>query len=412
MTNPLRDSKLYLAVKAGLPLIHVVTDDLPHLQEDLAAACDVHTSQIRPIPSADTLKPQPKGIKMAPSTKTVYWASNQVAHSTMEKFEAHGQTVILVGLISPHAQENMAFDAGQVPFNEARFDADISSVHLSAGYDPDTLHRTLAGLTTMEAIRVVKLTAARHDEVSDMTVKETRQWLYGMQKGLSQLSTDLPTYQPPHELDLWLADNGDYFVNPKTSARLVPRGLLFDGPPGTGKTTAAKFLAREMSVPLYRLDLTSALDKYIGVSEQRVAEALSQADRDSPCVLLIDEAEKIFTYGDDDAVPARIMSQLLWWLQEHKSRVLAVMTTNDRSKLPPELYREGRIDAVVKLGYLNHEQGLDLAQRVLLSFGPPGAALKAAHSTALKEVVGALTNMTPASVTEAVLRLVKTRKWA
>ena len=42
-----------------------------------------------------------------------------------------------------------------------------------------------------------------------------------------------------------------------------------------------------------------------------------------------------------------MMSQLLWWLAEHRSRVLAIMTTNNAKALPKELYREGRMDKVM-----------------------------------------------------------------
>ena len=42
-----------------------------------------------------------------------------------------------------------------------------------------------------------------------------------------------------------------------------------------------------------------------------------------------------------------MLQQLLWWLQEHRSRVFTIMTCNHKSKLPPELYRPGRIDKVL-----------------------------------------------------------------
>lgn len=62
------------------------------------------------------------------------------------------------------------------------------------------------------------------------------------------------------------------------------------------------------------------------------------------CVLLVDEIEKIFGNSDDSGVSGRLLSALLWWLQERTSRILVVMTTNDESVIPVELYRPGRID--------------------------------------------------------------------
>jgi SpoVK/Ycf46/Vps4 family AAA+-type ATPase len=64
------------------------------------------------------------------------------------------------------------------------------------------------------------------------------------------------------------------------------------------------------------------------------------------------------------------LGQLLWWLQEHTSRVLTVMTTNDRTILPPELIRSGRIDKDIYMGCLKVTEGLDFAERVLAEFIP------------------------------------------
>lgn len=69
----------------------------------------------------------------------------------------------------------------------------------------------------------------------------------------------------------------------------------------------------------------------------------------APCVVLIDEVEKVFQSGEDGGVTSRILSQLLWWLAEHRTRVLTVMTTNDYAAIPPELYRPGRLDKVMFL---------------------------------------------------------------
>jgi len=44
-----------------------------------------------------------------------------------------------------------------------------------------------------------------------------------------------------------------------------------------------------------------------------------------------------------------MLSQILWWLQSHTSRVITVITTNNRQALPKELYRPGRIDRVIDI---------------------------------------------------------------
>jgi SpoVK/Ycf46/Vps4 family AAA+-type ATPase len=57
--------------------------------------------------------------------------------------------------------------------------------------------------------------------------------------------------------------------------------------------------------------------------------------------------------GDiDGGTTSTMLSQLLWWLAERRSRVLVIMTTNNARKLPPELHRDGRIDTTMWFGGL------------------------------------------------------------
>jgi SpoVK/Ycf46/Vps4 family AAA+-type ATPase len=99
-------------------------------------------------------------------------------------------------------------------------------------------------------------------------------------------------------------------------------------------------------------------------------------------VVLIDEVEKVFVKDQDNGVMQRMMSQLLWWLSEHRSQVLTVMTTNDRSKIPPELFREGRINDTLTIPPMTASNALILAQEYLKSILGPKLTLK--HTAALQ----------------------------
>jgi hypothetical protein len=68
---------------------------------------------------------------------------------------------------------------------------------------------------------------------------------------------------------------------------------LFSGPPGTGKTMAAGLIANELGLPLYRVDLSQLVSKYIGETEKSLA-ALFDAAESTACVLLFDEADSLF----------------------------------------------------------------------------------------------------------------------
>jgi SpoVK/Ycf46/Vps4 family AAA+-type ATPase len=164
-----------------------------------------------------------------------------------------------------------------------------------------------------------------------------------------------------------VAKEKQFFLHSRDE-RLVPRGLLFDGPPGTGKTMAAKYLAYELAVPLYRLDVSGVKGKYVGESESSFSEALRRIESSAPCVVLLDEVEKLFAGNDTSGVTQGILASLLWWLQEHGSRVLTVMTTNKVSTVPAELYRPGRIDEVYKFSLLESTEAQKLAKFILKTY--------------------------------------------
>ncbi|MBA3542268.1 MAG: ATP-binding protein [Deltaproteobacteria bacterium] len=68
---------------------------------------------------------------------------------------------------------------------------------------------------------------------------------------------------------------------------------LFSGPPGTGKTMIAGLLARELGLDLYQVDLSKIVSKYIGETEQRLAELFDAAEY-GQAIILFDEADSLF----------------------------------------------------------------------------------------------------------------------
>jgi len=73
---------------------------------------------------------------------------------------------------------------------------------------------------------------------------------------------------------------------------------LFTGPPGTGKTMAAGILARELSLDLYKVEISSVVSKYIGETEKNLEQIFSEA-QDSDAVLFFDEADALFGKRSD-----------------------------------------------------------------------------------------------------------------
>ena len=68
---------------------------------------------------------------------------------------------------------------------------------------------------------------------------------------------------------------------------------LFTGPPGTGKTMAAHVIANMLNLPLYSVDLSQVVDKYIGETQKRLEEIFVAAEKSSS-ILFFDEADAIF----------------------------------------------------------------------------------------------------------------------
>lgn len=128
-----------------------------------------------------------------------------------------------------------------------------------------------------------------------------------------------------------------------------PRGVLLAGVPGCGKSLAAKHIAKSWDRPLLKLDAGCLYDKYIGETERNLRAALDMAEALAPVVLWIDEIEKGLSAGGSDeggAVGRRMLGTFLGWLQEHRSDIFVVATSNDLTQLPPELQRKGRFDEV------------------------------------------------------------------
>jgi SpoVK/Ycf46/Vps4 family AAA+-type ATPase len=132
-------------------------------------------------------------------------------------------------------------------------------------------------------------------------------------------------------------------------------------------------------------------------------------EKEQPCVLLVDEIEKAFAETEDSGVTARLLGQLLWWLSEHRSRVLTVMTANALT-VPPELFRAGRIDLTMTIKKLGLSEAKVFAQKVLQSIAGP-TANGPWMLEIVKEINAGPPELAHAEVAELVYKLIKRHKW-
>lgn len=120
--------------------------------------------------------------------------------------------------------------------------------------------------------------------------------------------------------------------------------VLFCGPPGTGKTMAAEALASELELPMFRVDLSQVVNKYIGETEKnlrRIFDAAEAAD----CLLFFDEADALFGKRTEvkdahDRYANIEVSYLLERMERFKG--LAVLASNRRKDLDEAFSRRLR----------------------------------------------------------------------
>ncbi|MFL0250949.1 AAA family ATPase [Clostridium neuense] len=161
-------------------------------------------------------------------------------------------------------------------------------------------------------------------------------------------------------LKVWLKRKAMVFKNLVKARQFgvdMPRGVLIAGVPGCGKSLSAKAAAKLLRFPLLRLDVGRLIGKYVGESERNMRKAIALAEAISPCVLWVDELEKVFAgIGGADEVAARLIENFLIWMHGKESPTFVVATANDITKLPPELLRKGNFDEIFYVGLPSEEE--------------------------------------------------------
>ena len=122
---------------------------------------------------------------------------------------------------------------------------------------------------------------------------------------------------------------------------LPTRSLLFVGPPGVGKSLAARYLASEMRRPLLTLDLAAVMSSFLGRTGNNIRTVLEFARR-KPSILLLDEFDAIAKRRDDSAEIGelkRLVTVLLQAIDDWPSHGILIAATNHPDLLDPAVWR-------------------------------------------------------------------------
>lgn len=127
--------------------------------------------------------------------------------------------------------------------------------------------------------------------------------------------------------------------------------VMFSGPPGTGKTMAAEIIARELHFPLYKIDLSQVVSKYIGETEKHLDRIFAAAQRTN-AILFFDEADALFGKRTEvrdahDRYANIEVGYLLQKMEEYEG--VAVLATNVRQHMDEAFVR--RMQVIVEFPF-------------------------------------------------------------
>ena len=129
-----------------------------------------------------------------------------------------------------------------------------------------------------------------------------------------------------------------------------PRGVLFTGPPGSGKTLLARRVAETVNAAFFQIDGPEIVSKHYGDSEEKLRQIFATASRQAPAIIFIDEIDAIAPRRDglsgEKQLERRVVAQLLTLMDGLSARgdVVVMAATNLPHTLDPALRRPGRFD--------------------------------------------------------------------
>lgn len=141
----------------------------------------------------------------------------------------------------------------------------------------------------------------------------------------------------------------------KVGAR-IPKGVLLEGAPGTGKTLLAKAIAGEANVPFFSISGSDFVEMFVGVGASRVRDLFTEAKRNAPCIVFIDEIDAVARrrgtgMGGGHDEREQTLNQMLVEMDGFGTNegIIVMAATNRVDILDPAILRPGRFDRKISV---------------------------------------------------------------
>ena len=151
-----------------------------------------------------------------------------------------------------------------------------------------------------------------------------------------------------------LSEIVDFLKDPAKYTNLgarIPKGVLLEGAPGTGKTLLAKAVAGEAKVPFLSISGSDFVEMFVGVGASRVRDLFEEAKKHAPCIVFIDEIDAVARrrgtgLGGGHDEREQTLNQLLVEMDgfTENSGIIVMAATNRVDILDPAILRPGRFD--------------------------------------------------------------------
>lgn len=151
----------------------------------------------------------------------------------------------------------------------------------------------------------------------------------------------------------------EFLKNPGKFTRVgarIPKGVLLEGAPGTGKTLLAKAIAGEAGVPFFSISGSDFVEMFVGVGASRVRDLFEEAKRHAPCIIFIDEIDAVARrrgtgMGGGHDEREQTLNQLLVEMDGFgvNEGIIVLAATNRVDILDPAILRPGRFDRKISV---------------------------------------------------------------